>query len=196
MNNDDNSYTFNKKSDTNLNINITNNINLGSTDNNIKYISPFEKLYNPFELEEDDEEQRIILDQKGKKRNVCLPFFYNPDLNNKKSYLSEDKSLNLEFNIDAKSINGYLNNMEKSKKIYQIWKGKIQTSKLDFQVKFLTTYPNEVFSKLLNLPDTILLASKTTTKEVVNYIELNITKEEKLFLFSWVEIDDEKDIVS
>jgi hypothetical protein len=210
MNTDENGYPIDKKIDINTNNNLNifpsntnkpllagenNNNNNNNNDNNNKYLSPFEKLYNPFETEEEEEEQRINLGSKGKKRNVCLPFFYNPDFNQKKTN-TEEKNFNFELKIDAKFINGYLNNLEKSKKIYQIWKGKIQTSKLDLPVKFFTTYPNEVFSKLLNLPDNIILASKTTTKEVVNYIEINITKEEKLFLFSWIEIDDEKDIVN
>ena len=174
----------------------TNNALISGDNSGNKYISPFEKLYNPFEIEEEEEEQRINLDAKGKKRNVCLPFFYNPDLINNNSRAEEDKNLNILSNFDTNYINGYLNNLEKSKRIYQIWNGNIQTSKFDFPVKFLTTYPSEVFSKLLNLPENFHMASKTTTKEVVNYIEKNITKDEKLFLFSWVEIDDEKDIVN
>jgi len=173
-----------------------NNALISCENNSNKYVSPFEKLYNPFEIEEDEEEQRVILDARGKKRNVCLPFFYNPDFIITKSNAEEDKKLNFQLNIDANYLNGYLNNLEKSKRIYQIWRGNIQTSKLDFSVKFLTTYPSEVFSQLMNLQDNLLLASKTTTKEVVNYIEKNITKDEKLFLFSWVEIEDEKDIVN
>jgi len=191
----------NQNTDNNIKIKSSNinNFNYIVVDGyNNKYISPFEKLYDPFENEEDEEEQKKTLDAKNKRKNVCLPIFYNPDLNSNKNNTNNNQYKNsfTEMNINANFINEYLNNLDKEKKIYQIWNGNLQTSRFEIAVKFLTTYPSEIFSKLMNLPENIHLASKTTTKEVVNYIEKNIIKDEKLFLFSWVEIDDEKYIVN
>ena len=98
--------------------------------------------------------------------------------------------------MKANYINNFINNEKKQKKVLQIWSGNLQTSKYDVPVKFLSTYPNEIFIKLLNLSESFSLCSKAIIKEVVNYIEKTINKEDKLFLFSWVEIDDEKYLVS
>lgn len=199
-------YSKNKLNNTsNNNSNLISNSIFNYTNESInnKYISPFEKIYNPYEIEEEEEEHRKTLDLKNKKRNVCLPIFYNPEFNQNKELIHIGNEINnnkisrpnINFNFTANYINGFLNSSEKNKKIYQIWNGNIISSKFNFPVKFLSSYPNEIFIQMLNLPDNFSLASKTITKEVVNYIEKNITKDEKLFLFSWVEIDDEKNIV-
>lgn len=162
-----------------------------------KYISPFEKLYNPFENENDEEDNKASIDPKAKKRNYLLPIFYNPySTLNSSTNASNTTNIANQLDFNVSNINNYIFNFEKSKDIYQVWSGFLQNSKLDFPVKFLTTYPEEIFRKIADLPQTFTLMSKTVTKEVVNYLEKNITKDEKIFMFLWVEIDDEQYIVS
>ena len=177
------------------NINTCSVMDFNYSGNNVnKYISPFDKLYNPFDTEDEEEENKKSIDGKIKKKNFFLPLFYNP----LRIIENNPKDVNVSNNsLTANYLNNYLNNSlgEKTKKIYEIWNGNLQTSKFDFPVKFMSTYPPEIFETISELPQNFGLNSKTVTKDVINYIEKNIIKDEKIIIFGWVEVTQEKYLV-
>lgn len=126
-----------------------------------------------------------------------MPFFYDPkfseDIEKDIKIKNNDKNNNI---IKANFINNFYTNKTKHKNILQFWSGNLLTSKYDIPVKFLSTYPIEIFEKLQKLNESFSLSSKAIMKEVVNYIEKTLHKEDKLFIFSWVEISDEKYLVN